>query len=230
MWLYLLKTKDEAAQAIRRFKAEAELESGRPLRVLRTDRGGEFTAAEFAEWCADRGIKRHLTAPYSPQQNGVVERRNQTVVGATRCMLKAMSMPAEFWGEAALTAVFVLNRSSTKSLDGITPYEGWHGSKPSVHFLRVFGCKAYAKETRPGIKKLDDRSHPMVMLGYEPGSKAYRLYDPMKKRIHVSRDVVFDEGEGWKWGELEGKSTKLTVESWTMSPPPVAAADRKSVV
>src|SRR3954454_16685101 len=66
----------------------------------------------------------------------------------------------------------------------------------------------------------------MVMLGYEPGSKAYRLYDPVKKRIHVSRDVVFNEGEGWKWGELDGKSTNLTVESWTMSPPPVAAAEK----
>jgi transposase InsO family protein len=96
MWLILLKTKDEAAAAIRRFQATVEKESRRPLRVLRTDRGGEFTATDFADWCADHDIKRHLIAPYSPQQNGVVERRNQTVVGATRCMLKAMNMPAEF--------------------------------------------------------------------------------------------------------------------------------------
>jgi transposase InsO family protein len=152
MWLYLLKTKDEASTAIRRFKAQAELESRRPLRVLRTDRGGEFTATELAEWCADLGIKRHLTAPYSPQQNGVVERRNQTVVGAIRCMLKAMGVPAKFWGEAAHTAVFVLNRSVTRSLDGRTPHEAWYGVKPSVHFLRVFGCRAFAKEARPGLK------------------------------------------------------------------------------
>jgi len=217
MWLVLLKTKDEAAAAIRRFQAEAEKESQRPLRVLRTDRGGEFTAVDFANWCADLGVKRHPTSPYSPQQNGVVERRNQTVVGATRSMLKAMGVPAEFWEEAALTAVFVLNRSLTKSLPGKTPYEGWYGSKPSVHFLRVFGCRAYAKETRPNLRKLDDRSRPMVMLGYEAGSKAYRLYDPAKRRVHVSRDVVFDEGTGWNWEELDGSSAPLTVECWTLS-------------
>uniref|UniRef100_A0ACD5U8P7 Uncharacterized protein n=1 Tax=Avena sativa TaxID=4498 RepID=A0ACD5U8P7_AVESA len=218
MWLTLLKTKGEAAAAIRRFQAEAQKESKRPLRVLRTDRGGEFTATEFADWCSAHDITRHLTAPYSPQQNGVVERRNQTIVGATRCMLKAMNVPAEFWGEAATAAVFILNRSMTKSLEGKTPYAGWHGSKPAVHYLRVFGCTAYAKETRPGLKKLDDRSHPMVMLGYEPGSKAYRLFDPVKK-LHVSRDVIFDEGAAWNWGEHAAGGSSLTVESWTMSTP-----------
>jgi transposase InsO family protein len=226
MWLVLLRTKDEAAAAIRRFKAQAEAESQQPLRVLRTDRGGEFTATDFAEWCADRGVKRHLTAPYSPQQNGVVERRNQTIIGATRSMLKAMHVPAEFWGEAASAAVFILNRSLTRSLEGKTPYEGWHGTKPNVHFLRVFGCRAYAKETRPGLKKLEDRSKPMVMIGYEEGSKAYRLYDPAKQRLVVSRDVIFDEGASWNWGELDGGAT-LTVESWTLSQPPPAAVEKK---
>jgi hypothetical protein len=200
MWMILLKSKDEAATAIRRFHAEAEKESRQPLRVLRTDRGGEFTAVDFAEWCTDRGVQRHLTAPYSPQWNGVVERRNQTVVGARRSMLKAMSVPAEFWGEAAMTAVFVLNRSLTRSLDGKTPFEGWYSRKPYVHFLRVFGCRAYVKETKPGLKKLDDRSRPMVMIGYEHGSKACRLYDPARKRLVVSRDVIFDESTSWDWG------------------------------
>jgi transposase InsO family protein len=84
MWIYLLRSKDEAQTAIRRFRASAEVESKHTLRVLRTDRGGEFTAARFMDWCTELGIKRNLTAPYSPQQNGVVERRNQTVVGTAR--------------------------------------------------------------------------------------------------------------------------------------------------
>lgn len=219
MWMNLLKSKDEAAAVIRRFQAEAEKESRQPLRVLRTDRGGEFTALDFAEWCAERGVQRHLTAPYSPQQNGVVERRNQTIVGATRSMLKAMSVPAEFWREDAMNAVFVLNRSLTRSLDGMTPFEGWYGRKPNVHFLRVFGCRAYVKETKPGLKKLDDRSRPMVMIGYEHGSKAYRLYDPAKKKLVVSRDVIFNEGASWDWGEHGGGASTFTVENWTMPMP-----------
>jgi transposase InsO family protein len=113
MWLVLLAAKDEAAEALRRFTAATEMESGHHLRTLRTDRGGEFTSKDFTAFCLDRGTARHLTAPYSPQQNGVVERRNQTIVGMARSMLKAMSVPAKFWGEAVTTAVFILNRSYT---------------------------------------------------------------------------------------------------------------------
>jgi transposase InsO family protein len=96
MWLTLLCTKDEAAEAIRRFTAAAEMESGQRLRILRTDQGGEFTSTKFAAYWADRGTGCHLTAPYSPQQNGVVERRNQTIIGMARSMLKAMGVPASF--------------------------------------------------------------------------------------------------------------------------------------
>jgi transposase InsO family protein len=88
MWLVLLSTKDEAEAAIRRIKAAAEVQSGCTLRTLRTDRGGEFTSRSFEEFCADRGVQRHLSAPYTPQHNGVVERRNQTVVATARSMLK----------------------------------------------------------------------------------------------------------------------------------------------
>ena len=98
MWVMILGSKGEAADAIRRAQVGVEAESGRKLRVLRTDNGGEFTAAEFASYCADEGIQRHYSAPYSPQQNGVVERRNQTVVGMARALLKQRGMPAVFWG------------------------------------------------------------------------------------------------------------------------------------
>jgi hypothetical protein len=123
-----------------------------------------------------------------------MERRNQTVVGMAHSMLKAKRMPLRFWGEAVSTAVYVLNRSYTRAVDGQTPFEAWYGRKPDVEHLRTFGCIAYAKVTRPGLKKLEDRSIKTVFLGYEPGSKGYRLYEPVGKRIIVSRDVVFDEG------------------------------------
>ena len=203
MWLRLLSSKDEAADAIKAVKEGAEAESGRKLRVLRTDRGGEFTAVQFAEYCAGEGVERHLTAPYSPQQNGVVERRNQTIVGMARSMMKAKSMPPEFWGEAVTTAVFILNRSPTKALKGVTPYEAWHGRKPNVSYLKTFGCIGHVKKVKPGQAKLDDRSVKAVFLGYESGTKAYRLYDPVRGKVLVSRDVVFDEAAAWRWEEAE---------------------------
>jgi transposase InsO family protein len=100
MWVVLLTTKSEASSAIKSIQAATEKECGRKLRVLRTDNGGEFTAAEFATYCADEGITRHFSAPYTPQQNGVVERRNQTVVAIARVLLKQRRMPTEFWGRS----------------------------------------------------------------------------------------------------------------------------------
>lgn len=92
-----------------------------------------------------------------------------------------------------LTAVFIFNWSFTWSVDGMTPYEAWHGVKPDVHFLRVFGCVGHVKMAHPHLKKLDDRSSRMVFIGYETGSKVYMMYDPTSKRVHISRDVIFDE-------------------------------------
>jgi hypothetical protein len=215
MWVMILGSKGEAADAIRRAQAAAETESGRKLRVLRTDNGGEFTAAEFTAYCADEGIQRHYSAPYSPQQNGVVERRNQTVVGMARALLKQRGMPAVFWGEAVVTAVYILNRSPTKALDGMTPYEAWHGRKPAVSHLRVFGCLAFAKELGP-IGKLDDRSTPGVFIGYAEGSKAYRILDPETQRVRTARDVVFDEGRGWAWDKAVDDGSAPTYDDFTV--------------
>jgi transposase InsO family protein len=118
MWVVVLGSKGEAADAIRRTQTAAKVECSRKLRVLHTDNGGEFTSC-----CADESVQRHYSAPYSLQQNGVIERRNQTVVGMARALLKQRRMPVVFWGEAVVTAVYILNRSPTKALNGRTPYE-----------------------------------------------------------------------------------------------------------
>ena len=110
-----------------------------------------------------------------------------------RSMMKAKGMPARFWGEAVTTAVFILNRSPTKALTGKTPFEAWYGRKLSVSFLRTFGCIGHVRKTKPILSKLEDRSTPMVFLGYAKGTKAYRLYDPRGDKVLVSRDVVLDE-------------------------------------
>ncbi|KAG6535240.1 hypothetical protein ZIOFF_000205 [Zingiber officinale] len=128
------------------------------IKTLRTDRGGEFLSTEFTRFCENEGIERHLTAPYTPQQNDVVERRNRTVMAMARSLLKGTHMPARFWGEAVRHAVYLLNRLPTKALGDRTPFEAWMGRKPYLAHLRVFGCVAYVKNTTPHLKKLDDRS------------------------------------------------------------------------
>ncbi|WVZ75290.1 LOW QUALITY PROTEIN: hypothetical protein U9M48_023361 [Paspalum notatum var. saurae] len=206
MWLMLLSSKDQAAAAIVRFKGGAEAEAGKKLRTLRTDRGGEFTVRTFADYCAEEGIQRHLTAPYTPQQNGVVERRNQTIMGTARSMMTAKGLPGWFWGEAVTTAVFILNRAPTRSVKGKTPFE------PPVHFFRTFGCVAHVKAAGKHLSKLDYRSTPMVFVGYEAGMKAYRFYNPATCRVHISRDAVFEEERAWDWGAEKGAGPEDDIE------------------
>ncbi|GJV25900.1 ribonuclease H-like domain, reverse transcriptase, RNA-dependent DNA polymerase [Tanacetum coccineum] len=171
MWVYFLSTKDQVFDTFKEYKSTVEKELRTTLRMLRTDRGREFTSNEFTQYCKENGIARQLTAPYSPQQNGIVERRNRTII-----------VP-------------------TKALEDITPYEAIKNRKPNLENLKVFGCIAYAKVPSQHLTKLDDRSTKMVYLGNEQGSKAYRLFDPTTRKICVSRDVKFKEDETWDWSE-----------------------------
>jgi hypothetical protein len=100
-------------------------------------------------YCEELGVARRLTAPYSPQQNDVVEHRNQTVFSIARSMLKAKKVPDTFWGKAVTTAVYILHRSPTRSVDDKSPFEAWHGRKPAVHYLGTFWCMVHVNDTRP---------------------------------------------------------------------------------
>jgi transposase InsO family protein len=203
MWVVLLKRKDQALQAFRIMKMAAEVEAEAKLKALCTDRGGEFKSNEFNVFCEAHGIQQYLTAPYSPQQNSIVERRNQTVVAMARSMMKSKGMPGRFWGDAVSTAIYLLNRAPTKSVVGMMPYEAWYGRKPSVDHLRTFGCMAHVKTVTVHTSKLADRSTPMVMIGYEAGTKAYRAYNPVNKKLVVIRDGIFDEKKSWNWSSAE---------------------------
>ncbi|KAL8093109.1 hypothetical protein AgCh_035123 [Apium graveolens] len=154
-------------------------------------------------------------APYSPQQNGVVERRNRTVVAMARSFLKEMKMPLTIWGEAVRHSVYILNRLPTRAITGKTPYEAWTGEKPNIDHIRVFGCTTHMKIPSVYTKKLDDRSKSVVYLGKEPGTKAHRLYDPMNRKLHVSRDVTFEEKKAWLW-ETEEQTELAPLETFTV--------------
>ncbi|XP_071739387.1 uncharacterized protein [Rutidosis leptorrhynchoides] len=144
----------EAFEQFKKFKAIAENQYGRKIKVLRTDRGGEFTSNEFNQYCDYVGITRQLTAPYTPQQNGIIERRNRTVMSTTRSILKAMDMPQSFWAEAVCHSVYVLNRLPIKILKNQTPYKALKGRRPNIDHVRVFGCVGYVKVPPDQVKNL----------------------------------------------------------------------------
>ena len=111
--------------------------------------------------------------------------------------MKETILPATLWGEAVRHSVYVLNRLPTRALSSQTPYEAWTGNKPNLSHIRVFGCLTHMKIPNIHTKKLDDKSLEVINLGREPGTKAYRVYDPVSKHIHVTRDVIFEETKGW---------------------------------
>lgn len=198
-WTFYLKNKADTFSSFAVFKRNVEKETGLSIKCLRTDRGGEFNSNEFNDFCKENGIKRQLTAAYSPQQNGVAERKNRTVLNMVRSMLSEKKMPKTFWPEAVNWTTFVLNRCPTSAMKDMTPQEAWSGEKPSVEFFRVFGCIAFVHVPEARRTKLENRSVPCVLLGVSEESKAYRLYNPITKKIVISRDVVFEENKEWDW-------------------------------
>lgn len=134
-WVYFLQYKSEALQKFKVFKLAVEKQYSTPVKAFRSDRGGEFTSGAFRAFCEETGIKHQLTAPRTPQQNGVAERRNRTVTEMARTMLKDACLPTELWADAVATAVHVINRSPTVALEKLTPYEALTHRKPKVDHL-----------------------------------------------------------------------------------------------
>ncbi|KAI3501786.1 hypothetical protein L1887_29807 [Cichorium endivia] len=186
------------------------------IKTFHTDRGGEFTSHELNRFCGEQGISRMLTAPYAPQQNGIVERRNRTLLEMTRCLMKAKGVPNFLWGEAVRHATFIINRTPTRALVGVTPYEKFYDEKPNLEDLRVFGCVAYDKIVSKHLKKLDDRSKPLVYLGKEPKSGGSRLFDPHENKIIVSAHAICDENKAWEWNNILGSQTETEAGTFTV--------------
>ncbi|CAN1222821.1 Retrovirus-related Pol polyprotein from transposon TNT 1-94 [Linum grandiflorum] len=198
-WVYFLKEKSETFEAFKKFKALVEKESGRYIKALRSDRGGEYMSDNFRRFCEEHGIRRFLSVPRSPQQNGVVERRNRTVLNMMRSMLKSKNLPKELWAEAVDCAVYLLNRSPTKNIWNQTPQEAWSRRKPTVSHLRVFGSVGHVHIPDEKRTKLDDKSKKYLFVGYSEHSKGYKMFDPLTEKVIISRDVAIDEEATWDW-------------------------------
>ncbi|GJR06057.1 retrotransposon protein, putative, ty1-copia subclass [Tanacetum coccineum] len=143
-YVYLLKHKHEVFETFKVFKSEVELQLGKKIKALRSDRGGEYLSQEFKEYLGKNGIVQHVTSPYTPQQNGVSERRNRTLLYMVRSMFNLTTLPLSFYDYALESAVRILNMVPTKKVDK-TPYEIWHGKALNLSYLKVWGCEAYVK-------------------------------------------------------------------------------------
>ncbi|KAH9678769.1 hypothetical protein KPL71_025858 [Citrus sinensis] len=202
-WIFFLKHKSEVAQVFWNFKARVENESGCRIQTLRSDNGKEYTSGAFNRFCEEAGIQHQLTTPYTPQQNGVSERRNRFILEMTRCMLHEKNLTKQIWAEAASTAVFLQNRLPTRAVRDKTPFEAWYGYKPSLKFLRIFGCLCFTHVPQISRDKLDKRALTGIFIGYSSVAKAYKVFQPQTGKIIISRDVHFMEDEEWNWDDAK---------------------------
>jgi len=161
--------------------------------MMRSDEGGEYKSNEFKRHCEELGLQHNITYPYKPQHNRVVERNNKVIMDMTRSMLKAKGMPNYFWAETVTCAVYLINKSLSQSVPNTTSIDACSGFKPNVQHLKIFGSITYAHVPKVARSKLDDKAMKIIFIGYK--HVRYKLYNPMTKKVIVSRDVTFAEDE-----------------------------------
>jgi hypothetical protein len=201
-----------------------EREKGKSLKCLRTDNGGEYTSNEFENYCSKYGIRHEKTVPGTPQHNDVVERINRTIVEKVRCMLRMTKLPKSFWVEAVQTTCYLINWSPLVPLDFDIPERVWTREDASYAHLKVFGCKTFAHMPKKQRLKLDDKATPCIFVGYGDAEFGYKLWDPKKKKMIRSQDVVFHENENIKDFEKSDK-LKFTVEGVSDLAPTSSSSD-----
>ncbi|GAU39416.1 hypothetical protein TSUD_323640 [Trifolium subterraneum] len=175
-----------------------EKEADCAVKCLRTDRGGEFTSSNFNEFCSEHGIQRQLTAAYTPQQNGVSERKNRTLLNMVRSMTTGKNVPKRFWPEAVVWATYVINRSPTLSVKDVTPEEAWSGTKPLVSHFKLFGCIGYVHIPEAQRRKLDPEGIKCVHSAQQSQLQEETIseYEQVTATENVDQGINIEDEQG----------------------------------
>ena len=194
LWAVMcLKKKSETFAAFKKFQAFAENQLGYKIKALRDDKGGEYMSREFTEHLASCGIARQHTVRNEPHQNGVAERANRTLAEGITAMLSESRLPPSFWGEALSSLVHILNCCPTSALPGSTPFQAFHGQKPDLSHLHLWGCLAYVHVQKDKRGALGSHMEKCIFIGYPTGYKGWKFYNPATKKTIISERAIFDE-------------------------------------
>ena len=191
-WVYLMHHKSEARSLLVHFVNLVANQFGSQVKIVRSDNGPEFKHTQFY---SSRGILHQTSCINTPQQNGVVERKHRHLLNVARALLFQSHLPKPFWGDAILTAAYLINRTPTPLLQGKTPFEKLFHKSPNYSHLRVFGCRCFVSTHPLRPSKFDPRSIESVFIGYPHGQKGYKVYSLKDKKVLISRDVTFFETE-----------------------------------
>ncbi|GJV76185.1 putative ribonuclease H-like domain-containing protein, partial [Tanacetum coccineum] len=204
-WVFFLEHKDETYPILKDFINLVENQLNKKVKAIRCDNGTEFKNAHIIELCGSKGIKRDYSNARTPQQNGVAERKNRTLIEAARTMLADSKLPTMFWTEAVRTACYVLNRVLVTSPHNKTPYALLTGNIPSVSHFKPFGCHVTILNTSDHLGKFDGKADEGYIVGYSASNRAYRVYNVPNKRVEETMNLKYLEkkpnvqGLGHEW-------------------------------
>ncbi|KAJ9566938.1 hypothetical protein OSB04_002904 [Centaurea solstitialis] len=209
-WLEFLRAKSDAADLIIAFIKRIQVLLGCQVRKLRSNNGTEFRNVKLQSFLEEVGISHNFSDVRTPQQNGVVERKNRTLVEAARSMMAHSGVPPSLWAEAISTACYTQNRTLIVKRTGKTAYEMVNNRKPNIKFFRVFGCICYMLNNREDLGKFDAKSDESIFIGYSLNFATYRVYNKRTRSIFESRYIDFSETEMYS-----GASTNQSIPSST---------------
>lgn len=191
--VYFLTKKSQADDIIMSFVRNSENENDVKVKQIRTDNGTEFKNHVLECLCDEKGISQNFTSPYTPEQNGVAERRNRTLIEAARTMLNGSVLSKHFWTEAVRTACYTQNRSIIVKRHNKTPYEIFKGRIPDISYFHVFGCPVFIHNYKDHLGKFDAKADDGYFLGYSLVSKAFRVFNTRRQQIEETYHITVDE-------------------------------------
>ena len=206
---------------------EKDSNIGKIVRI-RSDHGKEFENSVYDDFCKSNGITHEFSAPKTPEQNGVVERKNKILQEMARVLLNSKKLSKRLWAEAISTACYIINRVFLRPNTSKTPYEIWKGKRPNVSHFHVFGCVCYVLRDREHVGKFDAKSDVGVFLGYSNNSRAYRVYNMRTQTVMESANVVFDDTKDFSEFSTEKEIEEFIDKTLMSTPTPVVVADRLS--
>ncbi|GJS44752.1 putative ribonuclease H-like domain-containing protein [Tanacetum coccineum] len=204
-WVFFLATKDETSGILKSFITEVENLVDKKVKIIKCDNGTEFKNRVMCEFYEKKGIKKEFSVARTPQQNGVTERRNRTLIEAARTMLADFKLPTTFWAEVVNTACYVHNRVLVVKPHNKTSYELFRGRTPALSFMRLFGCHVIILNTLNYLGKFDGKSDEGFFVGYSMNIKAFRVYNIRTRKVEENLHIRFLEdkpiiaGDGPKW-------------------------------
>jgi transposase InsO family protein len=195
-WVFFLQEKSQTQETLKRFLRRAQNEFGVKIKKIKSDNGTDFKNSQIEGFLEEEGIKHEFSSPYTPQQNGVVERKNRTLMDMARTMLDEYKTSDRFWAEAVNTACYAIDWLYLRRILKKTSYELLTGKKPNVSYFRVCGSKCFILVKRGRSSKFAPKAVEGFLLGYDSNTRAYRVFNKSTGLVEVSCDIVFDETNG----------------------------------